>query len=229
MESASHKNVVELCEHLSTIHHPLQIELVPVEDHVAWLDWQPTITSLPAWVRIKQSSILRQFMADPTLLKYTGDLAWVKLQDNYEATICLVLRLHVKVEREGKKPLIKWLPRLFHPKAIGELQETVDIAHRMDPNVRWRPDCPHELESVEPGIHRLAKDKKAGDLSLPFAVETMLRRPSCAQRSAKGHDGRLGRGCWARVRDDQSGRALSEHRWAGWDRRNSTQQGAGYD
>lgn len=131
-------------------------------------------TSLPAWVRIKQSSILQQFMANPTLLKYAGDLTWVKLQDNYKATIFLVPHLHVKVEREGKKPLTKWLPQLFHPKAIGEQQETVGIVHPMDPNVWWCPDCPHKLESVEPGIHWLAKDKNADDLSLPFAVFKVL-------------------------------------------------------
>ena len=64
--------------------------------------------------------------------------------------------------------------------------------------------------------------------SLPTSVETMLRRPSCARRSAKGRDGRLGRGCWAQVRDDRSGRALSENRRAGRDRRNETKRGAGY-
>ena len=60
-------------------------------------------------------------------------------------------------------------------------------------------------------------------------VETVLRRPSCTRRSAKGRDGRLGRGCWAQARDDRSGRALSEHRRAGRDRRNEAQRGAGYD
>jgi hypothetical protein len=112
VESASHKNVVELCENLSTIHHPLVIELVPVEDRVAWLDWQPMMTSLPPWVRIKWSSILRQLNADPNLLRYAGDLTWVKQEENYKATICLVPRIHVKVERDGKKPQIKRLPWL---------------------------------------------------------------------------------------------------------------------
>ena len=170
VESASHQNVVELCINLSTIHHPLEIELVPVNDRVAWLDWQPTITSLPQWVRIKRSSKLQQLDADPDLLKYAGDLAWVKGDEDYEATICLVLRLRVKVEREGKKPRTKRLPWLCHPKAIGEQEETANFARQMDPKVWWRPDRPHKLESVGPGIHRLAKVKNADDLCLPFAI-----------------------------------------------------------
>ena len=170
VESTSHKNVVELCEHLSTILHPLQIELVPVEDRVAWLDWQPKTTSLPPWVRIKRSSILQQLRADPALLKYAGDLAWVKGEVNCKATICMVPRLRVKIEIDGKKPRIKRLPRLFHPKAIAEQDETMDFARQMDPNVWWRPDRPHELENIEPGIHRLRKQKNADDLCLPFAI-----------------------------------------------------------
>ena len=51
-------------------------------------------------------------------------------------------------------------------------------------------------------------------------VETMLRRLLCARRSAKGHDGQLGRGCWACARDDWSGWVLSEYRQAGRDTRN---------
>jgi hypothetical protein len=58
--------------------------------------------------------------------------------------------------------------------------------------------------------------------------ETVLRRPSCTRRSAKGRDGRLGRGCWSRARDDRSGRALSEHRRAGRDTPNETKREAGY-
>ena len=57
----------------------------------------------------------------------------------------------------------------------------------------------------------------------------VLRRPSCTQHSAKGRNGWLGRGCWVRARDDQSGRALSEHRRADWDTQNKAKQEAGYD
>ena len=161
---------MELCINLSTIHHPLEIELVPVEDCVAWLDWQPTMTSLPQWVWIKGSSKLQQLDADPDLLKYVGDLAWVKGDENYEATICLILCLHVKVEREGKKPWIKRLPWLCHPKAIGEWEETANFTRQMDPEVWWCPDHPHKQESLGPGIHWLAKVKNADDLCLPFAI-----------------------------------------------------------
>ena len=60
-------------------------------------------------------------------------------------------------------------------------------------------------------------------------VETVLQRPSCTRHSAKGRDGWLGRGCWARApRDDRSGRALLEHRRAGRDRRNETKRRVGY-
>jgi hypothetical protein len=62
------------------------------------------------------------------------------------------------------------LPWLLHPKAIGGQEEAVDIVHPMDPNVWWCPDRPHELASIEPGIHQLAKEKHADDLSLPFAI-----------------------------------------------------------
>jgi hypothetical protein len=119
---------------------------------------------------IKRSSILRQLNANPNLLRYAGDLAWVKQEENHEATICLVPRIRVKVERDGKKPQIKRFPWLLHPKAIGEQEEPVDIACPMDPNVWWCPDHPHELESIEPGIHRLAKERHANDLCLPFAI-----------------------------------------------------------
>ena len=146
VKSASHQNVMELCINLSTIHHPLEIELVPVEDCVAWLDWQPMMMSLPQWVWIKGSSKLQQLDADPDLLKYVGDLAWVKGDENYEATICLIPCLHVKVEREGKKPWIKRLPWLCHPKAIGEWEETANFTRQMDPEVWWCPDHPHKLE-----------------------------------------------------------------------------------
>jgi hypothetical protein len=170
VESASHQNVVELCINLSTIHHPLEIELVLVEDRVAWLDWLPLKTFLPQWVQIKWSSKLQQLDADPDLLKYAGDLAWVKGDENYEATICLIPCLCVKVEREGKKPRTKRLPWLYHPKAIGEQEETANFACQMDPKVWWHPDHPHELESVGPGIHQLAKVKNTDDLCLLFTI-----------------------------------------------------------
>lgn len=171
VESASHKNVVELCINLSTIHHPLEIELVPVEDRLAWLNWQQTKLNLPAWVRVKRRSILKGLKADKKLIKYAGDLAWVKREyENSKATICLVPRLQVTIERDGKKRRRKRLPRLLHPKAIGEPEETVDVSRPIDPNVWWCPEGSHELESVEHGIYRLAKEKNPDDLCLPFAI-----------------------------------------------------------
>lgn len=135
VESSSHKNVVELCMNMSTIHHPLEIELVPVKDRVAWLNWQPTKLQLPSWVRIKRASIIR-LDEDKEMIKYAGDLALVmQVKDRTEAVICLVPRLPVTMGGDGKKQQTSRLPRLLHPNAIGGQAETMDIAHSMDPNM----------------------------------------------------------------------------------------------
>ena len=34
-------------------------------------------------------------------------------------------------------------------------------------------------------------------------VETVLQRPSCTRRLAKGRNGQLGRGCWVHARDNR--------------------------
>ena len=50
-----------------------------------------------------------------------------------------------------------------------------------------------------------------------LAAEMVLQRLSCTRCLAKGCNGRLGRGYWVHAHDNQSGRALSENRWVGWD------------
>ena len=170
VESISHKKVAELCKNLSTIRHPLEIELVPVEDRVAWLNWQPTMLHLLSWVQIKRGSIMKRLDAsEKDLSKYAGDLALVmQMKDRSEAAICLVPRLPVTIGSGAKNRWTKLLPRLLHPRAIGAQVETIDIT--MDLNVWWWPNRPHELETSEYGICRLAKVKNSDQILLPFVA-----------------------------------------------------------
>lgn len=144
-----------------------------IEDRVAWLNWQPKMPRVesPSWTRIQQLSALKHLDADKKLFKYAGDLALViQVENGSKAFICLVPRLPVTVEEDGKKRQKRRLPRLLHPKAIGEPEGAVDIGHPMDPNMWWRPNRPHELESLEPGIYRLLNVRNPDDLSPPFAI-----------------------------------------------------------
>ncbi|KAF8318845.1 hypothetical protein F5887DRAFT_1166918 [Amanita rubescens] len=146
VESISRTNVEELCKNLSTIRHPLEILLVPVNERVA--------------------------------------------ESESTVVICLVPRLLVKNgihasgdmnEDERKRPRRKRLPRLLHPKAIGDHTEIMEIAPRMDPNVWWQPGSRQELILVEDGIYRFAKERKGDNQYIPpFALFKVPAEALCS-------------------------------------------------
>ncbi|KAF8328620.1 hypothetical protein F5887DRAFT_924204 [Amanita rubescens] len=193
VESVSRTNVEELCKNLSTIRHPLEILLVPVDKRVGWLNWHPKSRCLrsPSWGRLQKHSKLGELDVDSDLMKYAGDLAFV-LNAESESTvvICLVPRLLVKNgihasgdmnEDERKRPRRKRLPRLLHPKAIGDHTEIMEIAPRMDPNVWWQPGSRQELILVEDGIYRFAKERKGDDQYIPpFALFKVPAEALCS-------------------------------------------------
>ena len=84
---------------------------------------------------------------------------------------------------------------------------------------KWKLDGLRNCRRLLPGVYECTeRNKRPKSPSWWAPVETVLQRPLCTRCLAKGHDGRLGRGCWAHARDDQSDQALSEHRWVGRDR-----------
>ena len=91
-----------------------------------------------SWVRVREAYVVRELDIPTNLWKYAGALAFVLAKPSQAvADICVVLRLYVKLEREGGKAQRKWLPRLLHPKTIGVQQKDWDIPHPMDPEVWW--------------------------------------------------------------------------------------------
>ncbi|KAF8341950.1 hypothetical protein F5887DRAFT_1076332 [Amanita rubescens] len=181
IESPSRANVEELCFNLSTVHHPLEISLVPVEERVAWLDWHPTrsLPMSPSWVRLRKRSKLENMDIESGVMKYTGDLAFVldaQTPCASQIILCLVPRLPVAIEGGASgytKKRRRRLPRLLHPKAIGGVKEALEIAG-LDPNIWWQPGRRHELEIVEDKldtiVYRFAKDRRGDRYMPPFAV-----------------------------------------------------------
>ena len=168
VESSSQANVVELCLNLSTIRHPLDISLVPVEERVAWLNWKSTRPRLvsPSWARLHRRSVLMSLDLERNLFKYAGDLAFVyEVERGSKVVICLVPRLPIKTG-DGKKRRTLHLPRLLDPKTEGT-QDT----RMMDLNI-WRFPT-RELELVKSGIYRISKWKNSDDYMPPFAIFTV--------------------------------------------------------
>ena len=182
VESSSRAHVEKLCRDISTIRHPLDISLVPVEERVSWLRCRSMAlhVSSPSWVRLRKASVLKNMDVNQNILKYAGDLVFVhEMQSGHMADICLIPRLPVAIGSsnisrnpngaERTKCQTKRMPRLLHPKAIGEPQALMDMAHLLDPNVFWYPGRRHRLQTIGPGIYRL--DTKDGDEYIPpFAV-----------------------------------------------------------
>ncbi|KAF8339365.1 hypothetical protein F5887DRAFT_1077402 [Amanita rubescens] len=206
VEASKRENVQDLCNHLSTMPHPLKIEFVPVEERVRSLDWHhqptPAVTS-PSWARLKRKCELKDLLRiephfDKRLIKYGKDLAYVCgwLTESL-VLICLVPRLLVPIDsgasleprqgEEHKRPRKKRLPRLLHPKLLGDPQEALDIMHIIEPNVWWVPKKRYELERVVSGVYQLArrgwkKCVRGGDNFMPpFAYYSV---PPAALRSA---------------------------------------------
>jgi hypothetical protein len=185
VESCSRAHVETLCRGLSTFRHPLDISLVPVEERVAWLrchSMAPHVVS-PSWVRLQKAPVLKSMDVDRNIIKYTGDLAFVhEMQNGPMVNICLIPRLPVTIASnvpcnpngaERTKRQTKRLPRLLHPKAIGEPQELMDVAHLFDPNVYWYPGRRQKLETIGPGIYRLNDERDGDEYIPPFAVFTV--------------------------------------------------------
>ena len=173
VESRSRANVAELCFNLSMFPHPLDISLVPVEERTSLLNWKPTPPQLksPSWARLQRPSVLKSLDVDRNLIKYSGDLAFVlEAERGSKALICLVPRLLITIGGDEKKRRRSLLPRLLHPKAIGEPEEAMDIAYLMDPNIWWCPNRRYELESVERGTYLLANTENQDEFMPPFAI-----------------------------------------------------------
>jgi len=174
VESKSQANVEELCQNLSTFRHPLDISLVPIKERVAWLGWDRKSRRLtaPSWARLQKRSKLAGLDLDSNLIKYAGNLAFVlETKSESKVVICLIPRLLVSTEGDKKKRL----PRLLHPKAIGDPKEAAEIAPRMDPNVWWKPGRREGLVMVGDGLYRFSKDRRGDDeYKPPFAVFTVL-------------------------------------------------------
>ena len=189
--------MVELCRDLSTIPVPLDILFVPAEKRVEWIDWHYTSSPIksPSWVRLKRKSELKDLLQtdrkfDKRLIRYAKDLAYVEgRMENGLLLICLVPRLLPPIERdvsvdeneggEIKRRRRKRVPRLLHPKVLGDPKEAMDLAHPLDANVWWVPKRTYELEQIVPGVYELAKPKskrtlRGGDLYMPpFAYYTI--------------------------------------------------------
>jgi hypothetical protein len=197
IESTSEANVVELCRDLSSIPVPLDILFVPAEKRVDWIEWRYTSSPIksPSWVRLKTTSELKVLLEndrkfDKRLIRYAKDLAYVQgRMENGLLLICLVPRLLLPIERdvsvdekeegERKPHRRRRVPRLLHPKMLGDPKEAMDRAHALDPSVWWAPNRTYELERIIPGVYELAKPKskrtlRGGDLYMPpFAYYTM--------------------------------------------------------
>lgn len=200
VESTSQATVTKLCFNLSTFPRPLNVLFVPAEERVQWIDWHYTASSIesPSWVRLKRTSELQDLIQkdlefDERLLSYANDLAYVQgISEDGLLQICLVPRLLLPVEKDAsvdekegadklKRPRRKRVPRLLHPKALGDPKEAADIAHSLDPNVWWAPKRTYELERMRivPGVYELARPKSkmtlmGGDpYMFPFAYFTM--------------------------------------------------------
>ena len=108
IESTSMKNVQDLCFNMFTIHHPLEISLIPVEQWIMYLQWGPTCPPVKptSWARLKRLSILKESNVDKNVWKYAGDLAFVlDLPSTSTAHLCLVPQLTVSIEGDRKKTI----------------------------------------------------------------------------------------------------------------------------
>ena len=205
VESQSRENVEKLCIHLSTFRHPLQIIFVPVRERLQWLNWQHHQTqriTAPAWVRIKNKSILKELLLssgskyDKRVLNYANDLAYVPWSNESWVFIWIVPRLPLPIsngdlEGESKRgPKTKQMQRLLHPMMLGDPLEAtrgMSVAHMIDPSVWWKPKTRYELENVGPGTFQLANPKSKRKVMggetyvLPFAFYAV---PPAALQSA---------------------------------------------
>lgn len=89
------------------------------------------------------------------------------------ARLCLVPRLSVRMEgdrKKNKKAKSKRLPRLLHPKAIGQRPKDWEIAHPMHLDVWWDFGKGLKLENVEGGLYKFAKGPKGDIYMPPFAI-----------------------------------------------------------
>lgn len=171
VESTSHANVVELCLNLSTIRHPLEISLVPVEERVAWLDWKSTTSRLvsPSWARLQRRSVLKSLDLEKNLFKYAGDLAFVfEVESGSKVIICLVPRLAMEIWDEQNKRRMIHLPSLLDPD-----REVTEGSRMMDSDDWQCPTPGHELEYVRQGIYRLSNWKSSDEFMVPFTIFTV--------------------------------------------------------
>jgi hypothetical protein len=175
VESTSMTDVQHLCLNVTSIHHPLDVSLIPVDQWVSYLQWGPTPPCLMAtsWARVRRAYVMRELDIPTNLCKYAGALAFVLAKPKEAvADICIVPKLYVKIEREGKKAQRKQLPRLLHPNTIGLQQKDWGIPHPMDPDVWWHWGLHHRLEMVSEGVYKFKRPK--GDLYMPpFAIFTV--------------------------------------------------------
>jgi hypothetical protein len=91
-----------------------------------YLQWGPMHPRVEptSWVRLKGLLVLKESNVEKNLWKYAGDLAFVlDMPSVSTACLCLVPRLSVRIEGAGqnnKKTKSKRLPRLLHPKVVGQ-------------------------------------------------------------------------------------------------------------
>ena len=177
VESTSMKDVQDLCFNLLTVCHPLEISPIPVEERIMYLQWGPTVPPVKptSWARLKRLSVLKELNVEKNIWKYAGDLSFVlDTPSTSTARLYLVPWLSVRIEGDGKKPKnpqSKLLPRLLHPKGIGEqLKDQLDIPHPMNPDVWWDFGEHLELENNEGGLYKFAKGPKGDTYRPPFAI-----------------------------------------------------------
>ena len=125
----------------------------------------PCLTST-SWARLKKAYVLKGLDIPRNLWKYAGALAFVLTkQGEAVANICIVLRLYVRIERLGGKPLSKWLPQLLHPKMIGVPKKDWDIPYPMGPEMWWQFGLHHQLEMISEGVYKFKRPR--GDMYMP--------------------------------------------------------------
>ena len=142
-----------------------------------YLQWGPMPPRVKptSWVRLKGLSVLKESNVEKNVWKYAGDLAYVlDMPSASTARLCLVPRLSVRMEGVGqnnKKNKSKRLPRLLHPKAVGQRPKDWEIAHPMKPGMWWHSQKGVELEDVEGlGLYTFAKGPKGDTYMPPFAI-----------------------------------------------------------
>ncbi|KAK2467502.1 hypothetical protein APHAL10511_000357 [Amanita phalloides] len=173
--------VEELCKHLSTVRHPLDVACIPESEHLEWTNWRhaphPRVQSPPCWGRLRKAAVLQEHNIAANIRKYAGDLAFVRCaRGRQKAEVCVIPRVpfleSTNIPDTDERVRIKTVrrPRLIHPEWIGHRKPDPDNVQSVNTDLFWVPERAYPLQTISPGVCRFVDKRHKDVYRLPFTT-----------------------------------------------------------